>query len=103
MYRVGNVIDQETIGNRRVVSMVSDDPFFGALKFFERSAADDLEFAFEIAPSDHNRSALGNTSAGSGNDVRARLLGYKRAVGIDACAIAADRPARGEIIRGRSF
>ena len=39
MRGIRNVIDQKAIRDCRVVCIVADDPFFGALKFFEKRAA----------------------------------------------------------------
>src|SRR5678816_390318 len=39
MSRIGDVVDDETIGNRRVISIVADDPLLGALKLLERHTA----------------------------------------------------------------
>ena len=54
MRRIRNVIDQKPIRERRVVSIVADDPFFSALKFFEWRAAYDFEVAFDIARRHHD-------------------------------------------------
>src|SRR6266536_1732962 len=103
MRRIRDVVNKKAIGDRRVVSVVADDPFFGALELFEWRAADDFDFAFEVAWRNHDRSAGRKIPARSRHDVGARLLGNESAIGIDAGAVPSHRPARREIICRISF
>src|SRR5207237_688376 len=78
-----------------------NNPFLGALEFFEWRPPDNFEFAFEVARCNYDRSAARNIATACRYDVGARLFGDKAAVGIDAGAVAAHRPARRKIV-GRS-
>src|SRR6266404_8364711 len=103
MSRIGYVINQKLIRNRRVVGIVANDPFFGALKIFERSAAYDFQLALGIARRNYDRSSRGNIPAAGVDDIRARLLSDERSVWINRRARTGNRPTRSEFIRRRSF
>src|SRR5436853_7184424 len=60
MSRIGYVIDQKSIGDRRVISIPANNPFLGALEFFEWRPPDNFEFAFEVARCNYDRSAARN-------------------------------------------
>ena len=102
MSGIGNVIDEEAIGNGRVVSVIADDPFFSPLKFFEGRPAYDFDFALEVARRDYNRRATGKTPHAGGQDISARLLGDKASIRVNHRARTVDGPMRGKLIRRRS-
>src|SRR5206468_6394356 len=100
---IGNVIDKEAIGNRRVVSEIADDPFFGPLEFFEGSAPYDLDLTLQVTGRDHNRRAARKISDAGRHNICARLLSNKAAIRIHHRACSTYRPPRSELVRRHSL
>src|ERR1043165_3833944 len=95
---IGDVIDEKPIGDRRIISIVADDPLFRTLKLLERSATHDFDFAFETPRLNENRSARRIHAAARCDDVSPRQLGNESSVVVNGGAVSINGPLDRDVV-----